>query len=46
MQRTILTKAVVDLDCFGNAIEFFTLSRIKTMTGFAVSRIQNEPVPN
>jgi len=40
MQGATLTKAVVDLDCFGNALEYVALSRIKTMSGLAVSRIK------
>jgi len=39
MQGATLTKAVVDLDCFGYALEYVALSRLKTMEGLAVSRI-------
>ncbi len=40
IQGATLTKAVVDLDCFGNALEYVALSRIKTLEGLAVSRIK------
>ena len=39
MQSTTLNKAVVDLDCFGQGLEYVALSRVKTMEGLAVSRI-------
>ncbi len=39
MQGATLEKAVVDLDCFGNALEYVALSRVKTILGLAITRI-------
>lgn len=39
MQGVTLDKAIVGLKCFNNGLEYVALSRVKTMQGLAVSRI-------
>lgn len=39
MQGVTLEKAVVELDCFGHAMEYVALSRVKSLEGLAISSI-------
>lgn len=37
-----MDKAVVDLDCFGHALEYVAISRVKKLSGLAITRIKLE----
>ncbi len=39
IQGATLEKAVVDLDCFGNALEYVALSRVKAILRLTIIRI-------
>ncbi len=34
-KRATLNKTIVDLDCFGKALEYVAISRVKTLSGLA-----------